>query len=144
MAKITRKEAASRANTLLEEAAESVTRAGKSTGGASRHWDEAKGHIEAALGQCNAVVCAPVDVASIPEFNKDGKVSQSLATGLRILGLFPVGEDLLLGIADIADTLKLSRSTTHRYVQSLCLFGQLEQPASAARKYRRVQIEEVE
>jgi IclR family transcriptional regulator, pca regulon regulatory protein len=40
----------------------------------------------------------------------------------------------VLGIADIADALGMSRSTTHRYVISLAALGFLEQGAS--RKYR--------
>jgi IclR family pca regulon transcriptional regulator len=40
----------------------------------------------------------------------------------------------VLGIADIADELEMSRSTTHRYVITLVALGYLEQGAS--RKYR--------
>ncbi len=40
----------------------------------------------------------------------------------------------MLGIADIADELEMSRSTTHRYVITLVALGYLEQGAS--RKYR--------
>ena len=40
----------------------------------------------------------------------------------------------MLGIADIADELGMSRSTTHRYVITLVALGYLEQGAS--RKYR--------
>ena len=40
----------------------------------------------------------------------------------------------MLGIADIADELDMSRSTTHRYVITLLALGYLEQGAS--RKYR--------
>ena len=40
----------------------------------------------------------------------------------------------MLGIADIADELGMSRSTTHRYVITLFALGYLEQGAS--RKYR--------
>jgi len=56
-----------------------------------------------------------------------------LERGLAILGCF-TPERPVLGIADIADDLGLSRSTTHRYVITLVALGYLEQGAS--RKYR--------
>ena len=59
--------------------------------------------------------------------------SQSLERGLAILRVFNP-EHTLLGIADIADPLGMSRSTTHRYVITLVALGFLEQDAS--RKYR--------
>jgi IclR family pca regulon transcriptional regulator len=40
----------------------------------------------------------------------------------------------LLGVADVADDLGMSRSTTHRYMTTLLVLGYLEQDAS--RKYR--------
>jgi len=52
---------------------------------------------------------------------------------LAILGCF-TPERPVLGIADIADDLGMSRSTTHRYVITLVALGFLEQGAS--RKYR--------
>jgi IclR family pca regulon transcriptional regulator len=59
--------------------------------------------------------------------------SQSLIRGLKILGCF-TSERPILGIADIADDLGMSRSTAHRYVITLVALGYLEQGAS--RKYR--------
>ncbi len=59
--------------------------------------------------------------------------SQSLERGLAILGCFTPKRPVL-GIADIADELGMSRSTTHRYVITLVALGYLEQGAS--RKYR--------
>jgi len=56
-----------------------------------------------------------------------------LERGLAILGCF-TPERPVLGIADIADDLGMSRSTTHRYVITLVALGYLEQGAS--RKYR--------
>ncbi len=53
--------------------------------------------------------------------------------GLAILTCF-TPERPVLGIADIADELEMSRSTTHRYVTTLTALGYLEQGAS--RKYR--------
>jgi IclR family pca regulon transcriptional regulator len=52
---------------------------------------------------------------------------------LAILGCFTPKRPVL-GIADIADDLGMSRSTTHRYVITLVALGYLEQGAS--RKYR--------
>jgi IclR family pca regulon transcriptional regulator len=64
---------------------------------------------------------------------REPRYSQSLARGLAILRCF-TPERPVLGIADIADDLQMSRSTTHRYVITLVALGYLEQGAS--RKYR--------
>ncbi len=64
---------------------------------------------------------------------REPRYSQSLERGLAILGCFS-SERPVLGIADIADELEMSRSTTHRYVITLVALGYLEQGAS--RKYR--------
>jgi IclR family pca regulon transcriptional regulator len=64
---------------------------------------------------------------------REPRYSQSLERGLAILGCF-TAEHPVLGIADIADELGMSRSTTHRYVITLVALGFLEQGAS--RKYR--------
>jgi IclR family pca regulon transcriptional regulator len=64
---------------------------------------------------------------------REPRYSQSLERGLAILGCF-TPERSVLGIADIADDLGMSRSTTHRYVITLVALGYLEQGAS--RKYR--------
>jgi IclR family pca regulon transcriptional regulator len=69
---------------------------------------------------------------SIPSL-REPRYSQSLERGLAILGCF-TAERPVLGIADIADELGMSRSTTHRYVITLVALGYLEQGAS--RKYR--------
>jgi IclR family transcriptional regulator, pca regulon regulatory protein len=61
------------------------------------------------------------------------RYSQSLERGLAILGCF-TPERSVLGLAEIADELRLSRSTTHRYVITLFALGYLEQEAS--RRYR--------
>jgi IclR family transcriptional regulator, pca regulon regulatory protein len=61
------------------------------------------------------------------------RYSQSLERGLAILeGFTP--ERHWLGIADIADPLGMSRSTTHRYVMTLAALGFLVQ--GAGRMYR--------
>jgi IclR family pca regulon transcriptional regulator len=64
---------------------------------------------------------------------QDPKFSQSLERGLAILSCFTV-ERSLLGIAEMADQLGLSRSTTHRYATTLVELGYLEQEDD--RKYR--------
>jgi IclR family pca regulon transcriptional regulator len=64
---------------------------------------------------------------------REPRYSQSLERGLAILGCF-TPQRPVLGIADIADDLEMSRSTTHRYVITLVALGYLEQGAS--RKYR--------
>jgi IclR family transcriptional regulator, pca regulon regulatory protein len=64
---------------------------------------------------------------------REPRYSQSLERGLAILGCFS-SERPVLGIADIADDLGMSRSTTHRYVITLVALGYLEQGTS--RKYR--------
>ena len=64
---------------------------------------------------------------------REPRYSQSLERGLAILTCF-TPERPVLGIADIADELGMSRSTTHRYVITLTQLGYLEQGAS--RKYR--------
>jgi IclR family pca regulon transcriptional regulator len=69
---------------------------------------------------------------SIPSL-REPRYSQSLERGLAILGSF-TPERPVMGIADIAEELGMSRSTTHRYVITLVALGYLEQGAS--RKYR--------
>ncbi len=69
---------------------------------------------------------------SIPSL-REPRYSQSLERGLAILGCF-TPKHPVLGIADIAGELDMSRSTTHRYVITLVALGDLEQGAS--RKYR--------
>src|SRR5580693_8210630 len=69
---------------------------------------------------------------SVPSL-REPRYSQSLERGLAILGCFSSTRPVL-GIADIADALGMSRSTTHRYVITLVALGYLEQGAS--RKYR--------
>ena len=64
---------------------------------------------------------------------REPRYSQSLERGLAILGYFTPARPVL-GIADIADGLGMSRSTAHRYVITLTALGYLEQGAS--RKYR--------
>jgi IclR family pca regulon transcriptional regulator len=72
------------------------------------------------------------DFPSIPTL-REPRYSQSLERGLAILQCF-TPQRHVLGVADIADELGMSRSTTHRYIITLVALGFLEQEAS--RKYR--------
>lgn len=73
-----------------------------------------------------------LDPASVPIL-KESRFSQSLERGLAILGVF-TPRRLVIGIAEIADELGMTRSTTHRYVITLVALGFMEQTAD--RKYR--------
>jgi len=79
-----------------------------------------------------ATAAAQEPAWSIPSL-REPRYSQSLERGLAILSCFTPKRPVL-GIADIADELGMSRSTTHRYVITLLALGYLEQGAS--RKYR--------
>jgi IclR family transcriptional regulator, pca regulon regulatory protein len=61
------------------------------------------------------------------------RYSRSLEFGLAIIGCFTV-EKRVLGIAELADLVKVSRSTTHRYAQTLVELDCLEQDRK--RRYR--------
>jgi IclR family transcriptional regulator, pca regulon regulatory protein len=69
--------------------------------------------------------------ADIQRLEKLPRYSTSLDAGLVILQTF--NEQRLLGVADVADGLGMSRSTAHRYMTTLVALGFLEQTAS--RKY---------
>jgi IclR family pca regulon transcriptional regulator len=66
----------------------------------------------------------------------DPRLSRSLEYGVAILETFS-GARQTLGIADIAELVGISRSTTHRYALTLVALGQLEQDSK--RKYRLAQ-----
>jgi IclR family pca regulon transcriptional regulator len=66
----------------------------------------------------------------------DPRQSRSLEYGVAILECFSC-EQQTLGIAEIADLVGISRSTTHRYAMTLVALGYLEQDAK--RKYRLAQ-----
>jgi IclR family pca regulon transcriptional regulator len=67
------------------------------------------------------------------EAERNGRFSSSLRAGLAILNCFSA-EQPVLGIANLADELSMSRSTTHRYASTLVALGYLEQ--DQARRYR--------
>jgi DNA-binding IclR family transcriptional regulator len=64
---------------------------------------------------------------------REPRYSKSLERGLALLGAF-TSRRPVRGIADLADELGMSRSTTHRYAITLVALGYLEQ--GATRKYR--------
>ncbi|MFZ1926959.1 MAG: IclR family transcriptional regulator [Solirubrobacteraceae bacterium] len=66
----------------------------------------------------------------------DPRLSRSLEYGVAILESFSGGRQTL-GIAEIADIVSVSRSTTHRYAMTLVALGYLEQDSK--RKYRLAQ-----
>jgi IclR family pca regulon transcriptional regulator len=72
-------------------------------------------------------------VAGGSESERNGRFSSSLRAGLAILNCFSA-EQPVLGIANLADELSMSRSTTHRYASTLVALGYLEQ--DQARRYR--------
>jgi IclR family transcriptional regulator, pca regulon regulatory protein len=63
----------------------------------------------------------------------DSRYSLSLGHGLAILASFSA-ERPVMGIAEMASALNMSRSTTHRYAATLAQLGYLEQ--NSARRYR--------
>jgi IclR family pca regulon transcriptional regulator len=65
--------------------------------------------------------------------SEGGRYSQSLGNGLAVLAGFRPGQTTR-GIADMAEELSMSRSTTHRYATTLAQLGYLEQGPS--RRYR--------
>jgi predicted transcriptional regulator len=64
----------------------------------------------------------------------DRRLSRSLLSGLLVLSCFPV-DGGYLGIAELARTLDMNTSTTHRYVTTLLAVGLLERD-STTRRYR--------
>jgi hypothetical protein len=66
----------------------------------------------------------------------DRRLSRSLLSGLLVLSCFPADRGYL-GIAELARTLRMNTSTTHRYVTTLLAVGLLERDP-ATRKYRLV------
>jgi DNA-binding transcriptional ArsR family regulator len=62
------------------------------------------------------------------------RFSQSLERGMLIWSLF--AEQQVWTLADIADRLKLARSTTHRYLATLKAMGLVE--STVGRRYRRI------
>jgi IclR family transcriptional regulator, pca regulon regulatory protein len=83
----------------------------------------------------NGAANAGADRAGIEllEEERRGRYSSSLQAGLAILTCFSAQKPVL-GIANLAEELNMSRSTTHRYASTLVALGYLEQ--DHARRYR--------
>jgi DNA-binding MarR family transcriptional regulator len=71
---------------------------------------------------------------ALPAQMEDRRLSRSLLAGLLVLSCFPA-DGGYLGIAELARTLGMNTSTTHRYVTTLLAVGLLERDA-ATRRYR--------
>lgn len=78
---------------------------------------------------------APAPTSPVPRIKPvpDPRLSRSLEYGIAILESFS-GERQALGIAEMADIVGISRSTTHRYAMTLVALGYLEQDPK--RRYR--------
>jgi IclR helix-turn-helix domain len=73
------------------------------------------------------------ETAGVPELDDRG-LSRSLIAGLLVLASFPSDGDER-GIAELARSLRLNPSTTHRYVSTLVAVGLLRRNP-ATRRYR--------
>jgi len=67
-----------------------------------------------------------------PAQMEDRRLSRSLLAGLLVLSCFP-SDGGYLGIAELARTLGMNTSTTHRYVTTLLAVGLLERDSSTRR-----------
>jgi DNA-binding MarR family transcriptional regulator len=74
------------------------------------------------------------DERAYPVQLDDRRLSRSLLSGLLVLSCFPP-DGGYLGIAELARTLDMNTSTTHRYVTTLLAVGLLERDPGT-RKYR--------
>ncbi len=106
--------------------------AGKSAGAASAKATTSK------AGKKSTAAGASAGKPGKPRIRPDAdpRLSRSLEYGVAILESFSGGRQTL-GIADIADIVGVSRSTTHRYAMTLVALGHLEQ--NSKRKYRLAQ-----
>ncbi|MCW3018545.1 MAG: IclR family transcriptional regulator [Solirubrobacterales bacterium] len=74
------------------------------------------------------------DERELPAQMDDRRLSRSLLSGLLVLSCFPA-DGGYLGIAELARTLGMNTSTTHRYVSTLLSVGLLERDPGT-RRYR--------
>ena len=102
-------------------------------------WKEAHRLLQCATLLTKALLSTPVRARTLKAIpNHDIRYSQSLERGLTIMACFSPARPVM-GIADVADLLGMSRSTTHRYMMSLVALGQLERTAGS--KYRLVELQ---
>jgi len=64
--------------------------------------------------------------------SESARLSRSLLLGLLVLACFPADGDAL-AVTDVAERLRMSPSTTHRYMTTLLAVGLLEQDARTRR-----------
>jgi Fic family protein len=102
---------------------------------ADDRWETAALLLRDAADTARAQAGTAIDLQTLPPAANDARFSTSLERGLRILAMF--NDHPIWRLADIADTLGLSRSTAHRYLASLVAMGQLER--TGARLYRRAE-----
>jgi Fic family protein len=96
-------------------------------------WETAALLLRDAAETAKAQAGTTVQLRPVQPAANDPRCSVSLERGLRILAMFD--RQRIWRLADLADTLGLSRSTAHRYLASLVALGQLEQ--TSGRLYRR-------
>jgi IclR family pca regulon transcriptional regulator len=89
-------------------------------------------HMPRVVARAPAPATGPDEWAPALPLLNEPRFSQSLERGLAILNCFTPARPVL-GIADLASELGMSRSTTHRYVITLARLGYLKQ--GARRKY---------
>ncbi len=77
---------------------------------------------------------AAFEDGELPAQMDDRRLSRSLLAGLLVLSCFPA-DGGYLGIAELARSLRMNTSTTHRYVTTLLSVGLLERDAGT-RRYR--------
>jgi hypothetical protein len=89
-------------------------------------------------GSMSVLLSGLTDVREVlarePRQMDDSRLSRSLLAGLLMLASFPT-DGSYLGNAEIARTLDMNPSTTHRYVSTLVAVGLLERDP-ATRRYR--------
>jgi hypothetical protein len=73
-------------------------------------------------------------MSTYPELSASPRLSRSLLLGLLVLACFP-SDGSALAVTDVAASLGLSPSTTHRYMTTLLAVGLLEQDPRS-RRYR--------
>ena len=79
-------------------------------------------------------LAAACEDGELPAQMDDRRLSRSLLAGLLVLSCFPP-DGGYLGIAELARSLRMNTSTTHRYVTTLLSVGLLERD-EATRRYR--------
>jgi DNA-binding MarR family transcriptional regulator len=79
-------------------------------------------------------LAAASEDGELPAQMDDRRLSRSLLAGLLVLSCFPA-DGGYLGIAELARSLRMNTSTTHRYVTTLLSVGLLERDAGT-RRYR--------